>query len=94
MRATFVVVLLSVIGRLGLAQQDGEDATHRVLLYSNGGYGGYGGYKGYYSSVSKKGSKKGADCHMSKSKGKYEATVKMHLPGDVLMSHDISDQSC
>jgi hypothetical protein len=62
MRATFVVVLLSVIGRLGLAQQDGEDVKHRVLPYSYGGYGGgYGGYKGYYASVSGK----GADSKMS-----------------------------
>jgi hypothetical protein len=57
MRATFVVVLLSIIGRLGLAQQDGEDAKHRVLPYSYGGYGGYEGYKGYYAPVSGKGGK-------------------------------------
>jgi hypothetical protein len=65
MRATFVVVLLSVIGRLGLAQQDGEDVKHRVLPYSYGGYGGYGGYKGYYASVI---SGKGADSQISKGK--------------------------
>jgi hypothetical protein len=49
MRATFVVVLLSIIGRLGLAQQDGEDAKHRVLPYSYRVYEGYGGYNGYYA---------------------------------------------
>jgi hypothetical protein len=63
-RATFVVVLLSVIGQLALAQQDGEDVKHRVLPYSYGGYGGYGGYKGYYAAVSGK----GADSQMSQSK--------------------------
>jgi hypothetical protein len=64
MRATFVIVLLSVIGRLALAQQDAEDVKHRVLPYSYGAYGGYGGYKGYYAS----GSGKGVDSEMSKGK--------------------------
>lgn len=50
MRATFAIVLLSVIARLGLAQQDGED----VLPSSVGGYGRYEGYKGYHASVSGK----------------------------------------
>lgn len=50
MRATFVIVLFAVIGRLGLAQQDGED----VLPYSDGGYGRHGGPRGNYASVSEK----------------------------------------
>ena len=50
MRAAFAIVLLSVIGRLGLAQQDGENA----LPSSVGGYGIYRGYNGYHASVSGK----------------------------------------
>jgi hypothetical protein len=49
MRATFAIVLLAVIGRLGLAQQDGDD----VLPSSVGGYGRYRGYKGYHAPVGK-----------------------------------------
>jgi hypothetical protein len=62
MRTTFVIVLLSVIGRLALAQQDAEDVKHRVLPYYYGGNGGYGGYKGYHASDSEK----GADSKMKK----------------------------
>jgi hypothetical protein len=54
MRATFAIVLLSVIGQLGLAQQDDED----VLPFSYGDYEGYGG------SVSGK----GADSQTSRGK--------------------------
>jgi hypothetical protein len=66
MRATFMIVLLSVFGRLALAQHDAEDVKHRVLPYYNGSYGGYGygGYKGYYAYVSGK----GADSKGSKGK--------------------------
>jgi hypothetical protein len=53
MRATLVIVLLSVIGQLGLglAQQDGDGA----LPFSYDDYGGYGGHEDYYTSVSGKG---------------------------------------
>ncbi len=60
MRATFAIVLLSVIGQLGLAQQDGEG----VLPFSYEEYGGYGGYKDYYASVTGK----GADSQISRGK--------------------------
>jgi hypothetical protein len=51
MRATIAIVLLSVIGQLGLAQQDGDG----VLPFSYDDDGGYGGYEENYASVNGRG---------------------------------------